>query len=148
MILTLSTSCSSRLEVTQQRELKRYYRLLPNQFTRRKTRSSHRKTQAEYQSSQISNVHTANARPHFNIYQRMLQGGGELNPNTKFTRSSTHISIFHRTRPFLHISFPTPQNSVAKSSRHLFISTKISPEPLLQRSVFTSRRSSYQNKFT
>ena len=134
MILTLSTCCSSSLKVTQQRELKKYYRLLQKQFTR-KTRSSHRKTQAEYQSPKISNVHTANARPHFNVYQRMLQGENKIqipsSPDHQhtFPFSSHTFPIPIHTFPihFSHIS--TPRNSVAKSTRHLFISKRVSPDP-------------------
>ena len=132
MILTLSTSCSSRLKVTQQRELKKYYRLLQKQFTR-KTRSSHRKTQAEYQSPKISNVHTANARPHFNVYQRMLQGENKIqipsSPDHQRTFPfSSHTFPIH-TFPIHFSHIPTPRNSVAKSTRHLFISKRVSPDP-------------------
>lgn len=134
MILTLSTSCSSRLKVTQQRELTKYYRLLQKQFTR-KTRSNHRKTQAEYQSPKISNVHTANARPHFNVYQRMLQGENKIqipsSPDHQhtFPFSSAHISHSIHTFPIHFSHIPSPRNSVAKSTRHLFISKRVSPDP-------------------
>ena len=50
--------------------------------------------------------------------------------NAHFHFHRTHHS-FHQHILFSHISnsFPTPQNSVAKSTRHLFISKRVSPDP-------------------
>ena len=147
MILTLSTCCSSSLKVTQQRELKKYYRLLQKQFTR-KTRSSHRKTQAEYQSPKISNVHTANARPHFNVYQRMLQGENKI----QIPSSPDHQCTF----PFSSHTFPIHtfpihfqhRETQSQNQQGTFLFLKEFHQTHAQRSVFTSRRSSYQNKYT
>ena len=152
MILTLSTSCSSRLKVTQQRELKKYYRLLQKQFTR-KTRSSHRKTQAEYQSLKISNVHTANARPHFNVYQRMLQGENKIQiPSSPDHQHTFPFPIHTFPIHFSHISnsFPTTEHRETQSQNQqgTFLFLKEFHQTHAQRSVFTSRRSSYQNKYT
>ena len=129
---SLSTCCSSSLKVTQQRELKKTKDYSKNNLAGRPDQVIEKLRQNI--SLQKSQTCTQLMQGHTSMYIRMLQGENKIQipswPDHQHTFPfSSHTFPIH-TFPIHFSHIPTPRNSVAKSTRHLFISSKrVSPDP-------------------
>jgi len=152
MILTLSTSCSSSLKVTQQRELKSTTDYSknnlpgrPDQIIEKLRRNiSHQKSQT---CTQLMQGHTS-------TYIRECCRGRTKSKFQVHQIINTHFHFHQHTFPiqFTHFQFIFHtfhhRETQSQNQQGTFLFLKEFHQTHAQRSVFTSRRSSYQNKYT